>query len=48
MPVLAALFYCILFHSVWLLCLGGMLFSEGKEKGSGSEEEKMCGGAGRI
>jgi hypothetical protein len=33
-----ALFYCILFSHIRLLSLGGLLFSEGKWRGSGSGE----------
>ena len=40
-----AVSYCTLFCYVWLLSLGGLLFSEGKLRGgvSGSEGEKKLG-----
>lgn len=38
---LFTLSYCILFSPVWLLFLGGLFFSEGKQRGGGSGGEGM-------
>lgn len=39
--------FCILFCHIWLLSLGGLLFSEAKERRTGSGEEWRLGEAGR-
>lgn len=47
MTVCAVSYYNLLCY-VWLISLGGLLFSEGKQRRSGSGGEGMEAGLGRV